>query len=626
MKRLHITILTVLGAIPLPLAPAASNTSLPPEVAKALAGLKPSHPRLILTNRRLAELKTLAGRDALLKKCIGDVLKRAAGYAKRPPPTYRLRGPRLLSVSRDALNRVYALALAWRLTGKEIYAAKAREVLAAVCAFKDWNPRHFLDTAEMSHAVGIGYDWLFDVLRPAERKTLRDALIAKGLVPGLKVYARGGWWVKSAFNWNQVCNGGMLIGALAVAETDPRYLREILPQAVESLPKALASYEPDGAWPEGPGYWNYATRYTVYALAALRTALGTDLGLSERRGLSQAGLFPLYLTGPTGLYFNFADVSGRSRRRLIPALLWLARRYDKPLLAAAERAMLARHSARPQDVIWYVPPGKHKPAPLPLDKHFRGSVEVAVFRSAWDDPDALFLAVKAGYNQVNHGHLDLGNFELDALGVRWAKDLGSDNYNLPGYWDRRPGGRRWNYYRLGSFSHNVLVLNGRHQDALARSRITRFAGGGGEAFAIVDLSAAYKGLAAKVLRGVALLRGRRAALVQDELVLPRPCEVAWGMTTEAQIVVQKDRATLRRGGKELLARVLSPAGAVFTVESARREPPENPNRGVRRLMVRLPKQRGSVRLVVLLAPLWPGGQVVRQAQVVPLSEWKPRER
>ena len=36
---------------------------------------------------------------------------------------------------------------------------------------------------------------------------------------------------------------------------------------------------------------------------------------------------------------------------------------------------------------------------------------------------------------------NLGNFELDALGVRWVRDLGADNYNLPGYWDKKRGGK-----------------------------------------------------------------------------------------------------------------------------------------------------------------------------------------
>ena len=116
---------------------------------------------------------------------------------------------------------------------------------------------------------------------------------------------------------------------------------------------------------------------------------------------------------------------------------------------------------------------------LGRDKLFRGPVEVAVLRSAWNDPQALFLAIKAGHNQVNHGHLDLGSFELDALGVRWVRDLGADNYNLPGYWDRRPGGRRWSYYRLNSHSHRVPLLDDKDQHALAKARIVKFRPGAG---------------------------------------------------------------------------------------------------------------------------------------------------
>ena len=57
----------------------------------------------------------------------------------------------------------------------------------AAAAFEDWHPPHFLDTAEMTNAVAIGYDWLYDVLTPEQRATLKTAIIEKGLKPGLKV-------------------------------------------------------------------------------------------------------------------------------------------------------------------------------------------------------------------------------------------------------------------------------------------------------------------------------------------------------------------------------------------------------------------------------------------------------
>ena len=591
--------------------------------AAVLTTLDRSHPRLMLKDKDLESLKKQYAKDKVLQKCLRDVLKQADGYSKRPMLTYKKIGPRLLHISRACLHRIYYLGLAFRWTGKEKYAAKAAENLLAVCAFKDWNPSHFLDTAEMSHAVGVGYDWLFHYLDEQTRNKIKSGLIKHGMKPGIAAYrGRGAGWTRTEFNWNQVCNSGLLIGALAIAETDPEYAEQIVPGAVRSLPRALKSYGPDGAWGEGPGYWSYATRYTAYGLTALETALGKDFGLLQIKGLAESGNFPIYTTGPTGLFLNIADCGERSSRRPMPCLFWLARTYNNSFYAEAEHAMIAKRTASPQHVVWYVPAPRQELASRNLDRYFRGPVEVAVFRSAWNNPEALFVGVKAGYNQVNHGHLDLGNFELDALGVRWARDLGSDNYNLPGYWDKKKGGRRWSYYRLNSKSHNIPLLGGEDQDELAKSRFIKFDTKKSSAFVLVDLTEAYKKFAKKVTRGVSIVQGRRAVLVQDEFEIEKPCEVAWGMTTDAKITIKKKGfAVLTLKDKQLIARVLSPAGSEFVVESAEQKRPGKANKGVKRLMVRLPQAKGSVRVAILLSPVWKDGSVVMRAELKPLSKW-----
>lgn len=613
-----------------------SSKVVQPTPAMILNTLNKSHPRLILKDKKLLQLKAQITGDQRLQKYQRDILKAADRYLEALPLVHKLRGPRLLYVSRDCLNRIYALALAYRLSGKEIYAQKAEETLLTVSAFPDWNPSHFLDTAEMSHAVGIGYDWLYPFLSEESRRTIREALIEKGLKLGVRAYEweekrqRGEpttgaevpfWYLSAAMNWNQVCNGGLIIGALAVAETDPEYARAIIPGALASLPLALAEYSPDGAWKEGPGYWNYATRYTVYGLAALESTLGTDFGLAEVEGFSETALFPLYTTGPTGMFFNYADSGERARFSSYPALFWLARRFDIPIAANAEHQALKVQEAHALDMIWYVP-SQGTSEMLSLDKLFRGPVEVAVFRSAWGDPDALFAAIKAGFNQVNHGHLDLGTFEIDALGVRWARDLGSDDYNLPGYWSgKEQDGQRWQYYRLNSFSHSVPILGDEYQNVSAAASITRFESRGQSGYAIVDLTDAYQAYADRVQRGLALIQNRRAFLVQDEFQLRTPTSVEWGLMTDADITVAGNRAILRQAGRELVATILAPKGALFSVASAERSPPEKANEGVKRLKVRLEDQQGEVRLAVLLSPVFTSGQKIIVPDVIPLGAW-----
>ncbi len=586
-----------------------------------LKTLDKDHPRLMLKDKDLKHLKELYAKDKVLQKCLRDVLKDADACAKKRMLTYRKIGPRLLSVSRECLHRIYALGLAYRWTGEQKYAEKAKENLLTVCAFKDWNPSHFLDTAEMSHAVGLGYDWLYSYLDVETREKIRAGLVKNGLEPALSAYEKS-WWSKSEHNWNQVCNGGMIVGALAIAESEPGYAEQIIISAIESLPRALKSYSPDGAWMEGPGYWSYATRYTAYGLAALQTALGNDFGLLQIKGLAESGNFPIYTAGPRGQYLNFADCGGKSSRKPMPCMFWLARTYDNSLYAEAEHAQIAKSDASAQHVVWYVPAPAKMPAVKDLDRYFRGPVEIAVFRSAWDDPQALFVGVKAGYNQVNHGHLDLGNFELDALGIRWARDLGSDNYNLPGYWDGKRGGRRWSYYRLNSKSHSVPLLNGEDQDPLATSKFTRFQTEKSSAFVLVDLTSAYKKSANKVTRGVAMVVNRRAVLVQDEFDIEKPCELIWAMTTDAKInIKERDTAVLTLGAKKLIARLLSPSAAGFAVESAQQKAPQKTNKGVSRLIVRLPNANGNVRVAVLLSPVWKDKEVVAKVPIKPLTQW-----
>ena len=199
------------------------------------------------------------------------------------------------------------LGLVYRLTGDPRYADRLWQELDTVTQFKDWNPSHFLDTAEMTFAVSIGYDWLHDRWTESQRQQLAGAIRRLGLEQALTIYRQQTGWSRATHNWNQVCNGGMAIGALAVADQKPALAREVVHAALTSLPRAMHEFGPDGGWGEGPGYWRYATEYNVYILAALETALGDDYGLSTISGFSQTGDFPFYFTGPTGETFNYAD-------------------------------------------------------------------------------------------------------------------------------------------------------------------------------------------------------------------------------------------------------------------------------------------------------------------------------
>ncbi|MEZ5144615.1 MAG: heparinase II/III family protein [Acidimicrobiales bacterium] len=449
-----------------------------PDAGAVLAGLRAGHPRLILTPEAVDELRQRIVTDPTSHAMYDAVKARALALLGEPPLTYtKPDGFRLLETSRAAVRRLYDLGLVWLVDGDPQVAARGWQELAAVTAFPDWNPVHFLDTAEMTHAVAIGYDWLYDALTPSQRTSVEQAIAAKGLGPARDAYAGvapllTSYWTAVDHNWNNVVNGGITMGALAVGDVEPALASYDAHEALTRLPAALAHYAPDGGWPEGVSYWEYATEYTGYVLTGLQTALGTDFGLSAVEGLDRTGDVPIQLTGPSGQRFNWADDGEPRFAPSVPILFWLAQRFSRPdyrdyQLAHAEPAAL--------DVVWYRPAGGSAPAPA-LDRLFEG-VDVASLRQSWSDPTGWWVGAKGGRPSFNHNQLDAGSFVLEAKGERWAIDLGREDYNVAGYWEQQAGGRRWTYYRSRAEGHNTLVLDPdacEDQDPYATSVVTRF--------------------------------------------------------------------------------------------------------------------------------------------------------
>jgi hypothetical protein len=328
------------------------------------------------------------------------------------------------------------------------------------------------------------------------------------------------------------------------------------------------------------------------------------------------------MAGPSGLYLNYADSGEKRSRKSMWCLFWLSQKFKNPFFANEEHDILSGQSARPQHIIWYFPETEQGQEKKDLNRYFRGPVETAVFRSGWDSSKDLFIGIKAGFNQVSHGHLDLGNFEMDALGVRWVRDLGSDNYNMPGYWENGKGGQRWTYYRLNSLSHSVPLINNESQNELATSRIKKFKGKGSGPFAIVDFTEAYEKYVKKAERGVSVVGNGKAVLIQDEFEMKEMCDFLWAITTDANIEIQeKGIAVLSLEGKKLFAKILSPENVHFEAGSAEQEPPQAANKGVKKLMIKIPKASNNIRTTVLLSPVWDDGGFVKSEEVKPLSEW-----
>ncbi|TDE97180.1 DNRLRE domain-containing protein [Occultella glacieicola] len=603
-----------------------------PEAPESVVDLvRTDHPRLILDDAALADVQGWIATDDDAAALADDVVGQAESLLAAPVTIYDFPdGRSLLTPVRTILNRTYVLALSYRLTEDTRFLDRAYAELAAAAQFPDWNPESFLSVAEMLHAFAIGYDWLYPALTAQQRGVLETAMVTHGFEPAQAGYDAGASWTTTTSNWSIVCTSGIGIAALALAEIEPERAESLLQLGLSHVGPALDEYAPDGGYPEGPTYWDYATRYLVPYLASLGTAVGDDFGISDAPGLSGTVDFSMYMAGPSGRTFNYSDAS--STYGGPPAAYWLADRYDQPGYAWwADEGL--RTPTNPQALLWYGLSERATPAQteMPLDRYFSGT-ETVLSRSAWSTPTALFTGFKAGDNSNNHGDLDMGTFVLDALGTRWADELGADSYSLPGYFSTGPDGDRWTYYRKRAEGQNTLVINpgsGPDQSVAAAGRIIAQEGSPAGAFAVADLTEAYadQGVTSWQ-RGVAMIDDRSRVVVQDELSATTPVEAWWFMHTSADVEIATDgrSAVLTIEGRHLLARFLdAPAGAQFSVMAA--EPlPTSPNpdgqaaNGQSKLTVRLPGVT-DLRLSILLEPLPVGGEGEPAPVVTALADW-----
>jgi hypothetical protein len=118
-------------------------------------------------------------------------------------------------------------------------------------------------------------------------------------------------------------------------------------------------------------------------------------------------------------------------------MFWFAQKKNDPSLLWVEKAYLKRddYSAFTRDrllpaiMIW----GKDlllEQVSEPSKKVWTGQGDnpVCLMRTSWTDPDGIYLGFKAGSASVNHGHMDIGSFVMEADGVRWVSDFGSQSY------------------------------------------------------------------------------------------------------------------------------------------------------------------------------------------------------
>lgn len=528
-----------------------------------------AHPRILLLEGEENNIRNLLATGTLWSSLHTDILKESDRIIGLPLLERKQTGMRLLAVSREALRRIFFLSYSYRMTEDGKYALRAEQEMLAVSGFRDWNPSHFLDVAEMTMGVAIGYDWLYHQLSDESRNIIRNAIIEKGLNPSLN--EKYNWWLDAKHNWNQVCNAGITFGALAVYEHNPEFSRSLISRSATSIAKAMHDYAPHGAYPEGYAYWEYGTSFNVLFLSVVEKVYNSDFGLSAIDGFMGTSGYYQHMIGATNKSFNYSDCGDEFG--LTPAMFWFADKSKTPSLLWNEINYLdpeyrQNHLANrllPSVMIWAKDIATNNvEAPAKLMWTGDGTTPVALMRSSWTDPNAIYVGFKGGTAESNHSHMDVGSFIMEANGERWAIDFGKQDYqSLESkklqIWTNNQESERWKVFRYNNFVHNTLTVNDKMHNVKGYAPLLAHSYNEKLMYASADISSLFPVDLKSAKRAIAIVN-KKYVVVRDAVTATADKEavVQWRMLTDANIEsIGKNKIVLTKNGKNLQIKVKS---------------------------------------------------------------------
>jgi len=541
------------------------------------------HPRLFFTEE---ELPMLRERIKSTHKQFFDGALKYAQTALTPP-----KDERWLTDGTEAQRwgwwRMVTVAFVAALTDEPRYKEATKQLLLTFC-----RSRHFeigqerdsgMGAANILAGVAIGYDVAYNWLSEQERKLVQDKLwlqVHRMYELGFMQKGSGPhYWQQDPQN-NHLFHrlAGLLLASLAlygdIAEIDG-----YLDYGIRKAQEVVKWLPPDGSNHESVGYQAFGTQYLIPTLWALRRCTHVDL-LTGQECIRQMAHFRAHMVLPTRKHvWDYGD-GGRGVGWFNHYHFLIASLFRD---SYAQALHLRNYEAAPESydyqcwlILFYDP--TLKPADLstyPTWRYFP-DLEVATFRSSWDDANALAAFFKCGpygghtlcryresaekprYVNVAHDHPDAGHFMIFWRGEFFAMDAG------------------YAHDRKLTADHNTILVNGKGQagEGLGwtqpissmgdRARITEFFGAPGYGMVRGNAGRFYDGL--KQFERTFVYLDDAHILICDRISAVKPCTIDWLYHCDGEWKeVGKGAYEITKGNAKLRAAILYPDGGQFEV-------------------------------------------------------------
>ena len=538
---------------------------------------------------------------------------------------------------------------------KDNYANAAWVMLSVVSnteKFQDINPWHDLDFGFFCQGYAIAYDWMYDAWSTTQKNTLEKAIKIQCFRPANDSYTDNNrnanqtssdgvvMGVYTNHNHNPIVNSGITMAALALMDKYPDLTTSLCHDAFICLERDLNVYGNSGVSSEGLEYMLLSINNLSMMFSSLETSLGKLYGLDTCPGFADGRVMNAIrgMESDVGS-FSFSDTYDSFINN--PGELYFCKHYNlhgyrNDILERLKNTQKNNFTYNVQLLCWNEDESKDCKITLDRDMVVGGNKSItddlafATFRNSFEKGQS-FAGIKAGKTVKDFFvHLDQGSFVYNALGVKWAADMGKDSYGLTGY--SSPKGGRWNIFRLRPDGHNILLINPNKNDCgyeLEKTASLTTDVSESEAMAVVDMTNLVSKKANSEKRGMLLTDNRLSLVIRDEVSLKDSSDLYWIMYTEQNVKIENNSAVLSSGDKKVKLDFASSADGKLYTESASpwKLVPEisgqNSNDSYKRIVFKISGANGDVNITAKFTPVV---DETKDAPSVteygPISEWK----